>query len=340
MIIIDYYTKWLEAIPCKAVDADTTAKLFHMHIVARYGVPAEVITDNGSAFSEVFTAFCNKKGIKHRKITPDVPRSNGLAENAVKTVKHALIKHAAQDPLTWDTVGLPNILLGYRCTPQAATKFSPAQLVFAQDLATSAESHAFNILEEMDFDNPGKAANDLLLRAEIAARIAPQVVKNLNDAHERNSARFKEVRSGKIVPIRHRYQVGDFVFLLYQNKNQIPGGAIGIRARDEIVKVVEVRESGGVLKVVNQAGKRFSVAIEHCAPCTIPNMEGSIHAGIRKPSASHSCTKCGSAADGGRTLLCDWCDAGWHTYCLSPPLASIPPGDWLCPDCNDDRCDL
>jgi hypothetical protein len=32
-------------------------------------------------------------------------------------------------------------------------------------------------------------------------------------------------------------------------------------------------------------------------------------------------------------LLCDDCDAGWHTFCLDPPLAAVPDEDWYCPSC-------
>ena len=336
LVFIDYFSKWIEAIPCNSTKADVTMKLFHLHVVSRFGVPAEIITDNGPAFSKEFSEFCVRKGINHRKITADVPRSNGLAEKAVETIKHAIIKHVAtpRNVLTWDTEGLANILLGYRCTPQAATKFSPAQIVFAQNLAATADAHELQVLEPLDYDNPVKAAKNLLLRAEIAARIAPQVVRNLQSAHERNAERFKAVRSGKVVPKVHHFRVGDFVFLLYQDKADIPGGALGMRAKDEIVKVVEVRSQSGVLVVVNQSGQRFSVSMEHCAPCTIPNLDGTTHSGISMPSKAHPCTKCGSAADWGKMLLCDWCDAGWHLYCLTPPLVTVPAGDWLCPDCK------
>lgn len=33
-------------------------------------------------------------------------------------------------------------------------------------------------------------------------------------------------------------------------------------------------------------------------------------------------------------LLCDECDKGWHTYCLTPPLTEIPDGCWVCPQCD------
>lgn len=32
-------------------------------------------------------------------------------------------------------------------------------------------------------------------------------------------------------------------------------------------------------------------------------------------------------------LLCDVCNASYHTYCLVPPLRGVPPGDWRCPPC-------
>ncbi|THD19064.1 PHD and RING finger domain-containing protein 1 [Fasciola hepatica] len=45
------------------------------------------------------------------------------------------------------------------------------------------------------------------------------------------------------------------------------------------------------------------------------------------------CEVCGLSNNEDRLLLCDHCDRGYHTYCLSSPLSSIPPGDWFCPDC-------
>ncbi|XP_011403168.2 PREDICTED: uncharacterized protein LOC105312320 [Amphimedon queenslandica] len=32
-------------------------------------------------------------------------------------------------------------------------------------------------------------------------------------------------------------------------------------------------------------------------------------------------------------LLCDGCDKGYHMYCLTPPLSSVPEGTWYCQDC-------
>jgi hypothetical protein len=80
LLCIDYYLKWIEAIPVKDLEAETTLQAFLLHVVARYGMPAEVISDNGTAFKGEFCNFCTRRLIHQRLIFEDTPRSNGLAE--------------------------------------------------------------------------------------------------------------------------------------------------------------------------------------------------------------------------------------------------------------------
>lgn len=47
------------------------------------------------------------------------------------------------------------------------------------------------------------------------------------------------------------------------------------------------------------------------------------------------CEICGSTDNEDRMLLCDGCDLGFHLYCISPPLDSVPVGYWYCNDCDD-----
>ncbi|KAK1613378.1 hypothetical protein QYE76_037051 [Lolium multiflorum] len=51
------------------------------------------------------------------------------------------------------------------------------------------------------------------------------------------------------------------------------------------------------------------------------------------------CEQCDSGLHGDAMLLCDRCDKGWHLYCLSPPLESVPPGNWYCSDCMNSDSD-
>lgn len=49
------------------------------------------------------------------------------------------------------------------------------------------------------------------------------------------------------------------------------------------------------------------------------------------------CKVCGVDRDDKSVLLCDTCDSEYHMYCLNPPLARIPEGNWYCPSCCRSR---
>jgi RNase H-like domain found in reverse transcriptase/Reverse transcriptase (RNA-dependent DNA polymerase)/Integrase zinc binding domain/PHD-finger/Integrase core domain/C-5 cytosine-specific DNA methylase len=335
LIIIDYYSKWVEAIPTDCLTAENTMRLFHLHVCARFGLPAEVITDNGSCFEGAFHDFCARKLIHHRVISEDMPRSNGLAERAVQTIKAALRKHVAErhNALTWDTDGLSSILTGYRCTPQSATGYSPASILFALDPVIDAQQQYIR-RGPIDYqaDVPvERLAAELLQRSQVAADIGISVVHNLRTAHERDCRRFKARRSGLYMPKVNHFLPGDYVFVLTQGQKL--GGTLGIRARNEVLKVLEVRDSG-VLLLQNQAGHTVEKHMEHCVPCMLPNILGDTFAGLVKPQADLPCQVCGDHRHWASMLLCDNCDHGWHIYCLDPPLEEVPEGEWLCPDCT------
>ena len=59
--------------------------------MARYGIPDEVVSDNGPQYdSEEFQAFDKSFGFKHTRTSPHHPQSNGKAESAVKQAKKIL----------------------------------------------------------------------------------------------------------------------------------------------------------------------------------------------------------------------------------------------------------
>ncbi|XP_072993424.1 lysine-specific demethylase JMJ17 [Typha latifolia] len=59
---------------------------------------------------------------------------------------------------------------------------------------------------------------------------------------------------------------------------------------------------------------------------------------INEEELDQICEQCKSGLHGDVMLLCDRCDRGWHLYCLSPPLDSVPAGNWYCLECvNSDK---
>jgi hypothetical protein len=78
-------------------------------------------------------AFTEGNGIRHIRVAPYHPASNGLAERAVRTVKEAL-KKSSEGSLE---KRLARFLLTYRVTPHATTGVPPCQLLMGRQLTTA-----------------------------------------------------------------------------------------------------------------------------------------------------------------------------------------------------------
>ena len=57
------------------------------------------------------------------------------------------------------------------------------------------------------------------------------------------------------------------------------------------------------------------------------------HTQLSDPMDTVKCVTCGSGDYDDELLLCDGCDDSHHMFCLDPPLLSLPPGEWRCPNC-------
>jgi hypothetical protein len=82
LVVVDKFTKWIEAKPIKKLDGSSTIKFFNK-IIMRYGVPHSIITHNGTNFAKgVFAEFCGQKGIWLDLASVAHPQSNGQVEKA------------------------------------------------------------------------------------------------------------------------------------------------------------------------------------------------------------------------------------------------------------------
>ena len=74
LVAVDYISKWVEALPCKAAGAKHARKLFHEIIFPRFGTSRMVISDGGSHFIDTtFRNFLKEVGTEHNIATPYHP---------------------------------------------------------------------------------------------------------------------------------------------------------------------------------------------------------------------------------------------------------------------------
>jgi hypothetical protein len=74
LLAVDYVSKWVEAMPYKAVDAKHSKKMFHEIIFPRVRVPRMMISDGGTHFIDRnFHHYLLKHEIHHNVATPYYP---------------------------------------------------------------------------------------------------------------------------------------------------------------------------------------------------------------------------------------------------------------------------
>src|ERR1044072_7158624 len=76
LVAVDKFTKWIEAVPITNSTA-LTAVNFIKSIIFRFGVPHNIVTDNGTNFTAAkFQNFCEELGIKIDYASVVHPQSN------------------------------------------------------------------------------------------------------------------------------------------------------------------------------------------------------------------------------------------------------------------------
>jgi hypothetical protein len=71
LLVVDYVSKWVEALPCQAADAMHSKRMFHEVIFPRYEFPRIVISDGGSHFiDQTFQKALTEVGVNHQIATP------------------------------------------------------------------------------------------------------------------------------------------------------------------------------------------------------------------------------------------------------------------------------
>ncbi|MCH87748.1 RNA-directed DNA polymerase (Reverse transcriptase), partial [Trifolium medium] len=179
---IDYFTKWIEAIPLPNVDQEAVINFIQNHIIYRFGIPESITTDQGSVFvGRKMQDFAEQTGFRLLTSTSYYAQANGQVEAANKCVIGLIKKHIAQKPRNWNKT-LDQVLWAYRNSPKESTKSTPFRLTYGHDAVLPAEiclqsvriqkhmeipsDHYWNMMldELVDLDEERLQALDVLTR--------------------------------------------------------------------------------------------------------------------------------------------------------------------------------
>ena len=131
LTLVDYATRYSEAVPLKNIETETVAEAL-MDMYSRLGIPEEVLSDLGTQFvSKCMDEVSRLLSIKRLTTTPYHPICNGLVERFNGTLEKMLRRLCNEQPRQWHRFVNP-LLFAYREAPQKATGFSPFKLLYGR----------------------------------------------------------------------------------------------------------------------------------------------------------------------------------------------------------------
>ena len=313
-------------IPLPSKSSANVAHAVLENILSRYGVPAVILTDQGTEFQGAFLDLMAKQEITHRIASRENPQADGLAERMVQTLKQSLRRCLLDQSwgVPWDDI-LPYVAMGYRISKQKSTGYSPYFLLYGrQPLFPATIQH----LEENIIDNsepePKRFKLDLEKRTADLKEVMPLAMRNMAISQQRDEERFRHVRGGKWDRPKVKFVVGEYVMLRQKKAHTLMPSV-----RPHILRIVELRAAGVVI-LQGRDGTTISHQTSQIARCSVPISDKKIYPELFVKTGSVHCEVCGSKAKEAIMVMCELCNKGYHTTCIYPPLDRIPANGWRC----------
>ena len=137
LVASDYFTKWVEATYYAKLNGAKVATFIRSHIIYRYGVPHELISDRGVHFRGEVDTLLQRYGIQHHRSSAYRPQTNGAVEAVNKNIKRILRK-MIETSRDWSEK-LPFALWAYRTSFRTSTGATPYFLVYGMEAVLPVE---------------------------------------------------------------------------------------------------------------------------------------------------------------------------------------------------------
>ncbi|KAJ0942260.1 putative integrase, catalytic core, ribonuclease H domain, ribonuclease H-like superfamily [Helianthus annuus] len=245
LAMTDYFSKWIEAEAFAQVREKEVISFIKRNIITGFGIPSEIICDNGSQFiGRKTTNFCDSWGIKMITSTPVHPQANGQAESSNKIIINNLKKKLGSKKGKW-AEELPYVLWADRTTPKNATGQTPFSLVFGAESVIPTEM----VVPTARTSTRDPEENDTNLAQDL------DTIEEIRDLARIRMASYQQRMAGaynKNVRIR-KFQVGDMVLRkAFQNTTNPADGKLA--PKWEGPYLIEAEAGKGAYRLLTMEG--------------------------------------------------------------------------------------
>ena len=200
LMVIDQFTKWLEAFPIPNQSAETVADTVVKEYFSRFGIPLNIHTDQGKNFDgSIMESVCQRLGITKTRTTPYHPSSNGQIERYNRTLLQ-MIRCFLEKEQEWDK-NLPLLTSAIRGITNRQTGCSANKLMLGRE-----------IMLPIDF-TLGITKKDSVETDAFADKLEQDFITVYQLARKNiQSFQMRQKRDYDLKLVEHQYKVGDFVY--------------------------------------------------------------------------------------------------------------------------------
>ena len=169
LVVVDYVSKWVEAILTRTNDYRVVNKFIVSNIFSRFGCPRAIISDGGSHFTN---SHCRtlpwKYGVQHCDTTPYHPQANGQVEVSNREVKNILNKIICTNGREW-ALKLMDKIWAYHTTFKTPIRMSLFRLIYGKPchLPVELERRAYLAIKKLNLSLEQAGKEGLLQLQEL-----------------------------------------------------------------------------------------------------------------------------------------------------------------------------
>ncbi|KAM3868478.1 gypsy retrotransposon integrase-like protein 1 [Diretmus argenteus] len=194
IIIIDYFSKWVEAFPIQKTDAHSVARCISKSIY-RYGAPKTIVCTQTVDFcDEVTKQLCERWSIVQSVSPLDQPQLNPLHDRTSSTLKEAIAQMVTEKQAEWDDF-LDPVLFLFRTSTNPTTKFTPYSLMFNRKANLPNETKlsllSYDGVEQETYSAKEEATTYMTTMQEQQNSVKQLVIANMNAAYKQEKKNAK-----------------------------------------------------------------------------------------------------------------------------------------------------
>nr|GEV33441.1 reverse transcriptase domain-containing protein [Tanacetum cinerariifolium] len=139
IVAMDYFTNWIKAKTVATITGGQVKKFVWDNIVCRFGLPGEIVSDNGKQFNDnPFKDWCDKLSITQRFASVKHPQSNRLIERANRSLGEG-IKARLGEGNKNRVKELPHVLWAHRTMIKSSHGDTPFSLTYGTEAVIPTE---------------------------------------------------------------------------------------------------------------------------------------------------------------------------------------------------------